>query len=231
MIGLSSVNHIGCIRPSRRPRRRCWSRVSVLLLSVRKRGRHVCLQLFHCEALKYSVESRCFTLHANLHLTLSECSHLTQRLSKQQIGKTVIFQLHRSVTRRGDIWVPWSIWMEAVFFYHFQKPFLCYWLLNAFAHTWNIKIARTFNPKIYLQTFLRVRKHTTVAERGRHANGAKRGKKMSRCQTLETRQPILSAGKQVTSPRKYVTNEATPRKTVSVFWLLSACCNVLSKLN
>lgn len=140
-------------------------------------------------------------------------------LSKQQIGKTAIFQLHRSVTRRGDIWVPWSIWMEAVFLYHFQEPFLCYWLLNAFAHTWNIKMARTFNPKIYLQPFLRARKHTIGAERGKTS------------QTPETMHPLLRAGKQVISPRKYVTNEPTRWKTVSVFWLLSACCNVLSKLN
>ena len=83
MIGLSSVNHIGCIRPSRRPCRRCWSRASVLLLSVRKKTeRATCLPTaFPLRSVEIFGRKQMFhatRTYFNLLLTLSECSHLTQ---------------------------------------------------------------------------------------------------------------------------------------------------------
>lgn len=83
MIGLSSVNHIGCIRPSRRPRRRCWSRASVLLLSLRKKTeRATCLPTaFPLRSVEIFGRKQMFhatRTYFNLLLTLSECSHLTQ---------------------------------------------------------------------------------------------------------------------------------------------------------
>lgn len=145
MFGLSSVIPVGCIRLPRRPRRRRWIS-SGLYERLGRRGRHIYLQLFQCEALKYFGRKQIFQAgrtNFNLLLSLSECYYLSDPtwLSKpfNKLVKLLSLYLHRRVTRRGDIMVPGSIGIVAVFLYHFQKPFLCYWLLDAFTHAWNIK--------------------------------------------------------------------------------------------